>query len=254
MDDTPNPEPYGLPLAAMRVRATAVIESANAIIIDSQQMLELARDELKEIKAVKDDFEAKRNAARKPHRDALADIDERLKEPRQFLDDAEKVVRGAISNWLAEQERIAAQARRAAEEAERQRRLEAAAAAEKARKESEAAAAAAQAEQDFDRRREAEARAADAAAAAQAASVEAVVSHQVAAAPEPKVSGVSGRKNYSAECVSILELAAYIVSNPQYANLLKIDQTALNALARAQKEMFKLPGCKLLTKTVTVVR
>lgn len=45
-----------------------------------------------------------------------------------------------------------------------------------------------------------------------------------------------------------------VAENPQLGNLVTANQTALNALARAQKELFKLPGVQVVKTPVVNVK
>jgi hypothetical protein len=62
----------------------------------------------------------------------------------------------------------------------------------------------------------------------------------------PKVSGVSYREIWKAECVSLLHLVRHVAEHPEHLNLLQANGTALNQLARAQKSGLKLPGVRVM--------
>jgi septum formation inhibitor MinC len=100
---------------------------ANAdIIIDSDTMLAIAGDDLKAIKALQHRVEKKRTAITKPLNQAIKSVNELFRAPKDYLDNAEKTLKQAILAYTVAQEKIAAQARRQAEEltrAERQRLL-----------------------------------------------------------------------------------------------------------------------------------
>jgi len=61
-----------------------------------------------------------------------------------------------------------------------------------------------------------------------------------------EVEGMSARTLYSAECDTPWLLIAHVATHPEFVGLLKPDQTSLNALARAQREAFDFPGCRLV--------
>lgn len=62
----------------------------------------------------------------------------------------------------------------------------------------------------------------------------------------PKVSGLSFKESYSAEVTDLKSFIKWVAKNVKtHANLLKPDQTALNQLARAQRENLKIDGVKV---------
>lgn len=77
-----------------------------------------------------------------------------------------------------------------------------------------------------------------------------------AAMAEPeKVGGLVTKKVYSAACVDKMALVKAIASGrDDLLHLLTIDQSALNKLAAATKENFKVAGCRLETTTRTHTR
>lgn len=62
------------------------------------------------------------------------------------------------------------------------------------------------------------------------------------------VSGLSFRETWSAVVVDLKKLIAFVAAHPEHTNLLQANQTALNALARSQKDHFRVDGVKA-TKT-----
>jgi len=66
----------------------------------------------------------------------------------------------------------------------------------------------------------------------------------------PKVAGISYRDTYSARVTNPAKLIAFVARNPQFANLLTPNQTALNQLARAQKEMLQIDGVEVVKERV----
>lgn len=89
---------------------------------------------------------------------------------------------------------------------------------------------------------------------------EAILSEPVSApiiAPAPKVAqlaGVSSVTRYAAQVVSMVELVKYVAAHPEYINLLTPNTTALNQLARAQREALKIPGVKVAKEISKSVR
>lgn len=86
----------------------------------------------------------------------------------------------------------------------------------------------------------------------QAEEAEAILAEPVAAPVvyvAPVVAMIPGKSTatlYSADCHSIMDLVQFVYANPAFANLLEPNTMALNALARSQRELFKIPGCRLV--------
>lgn len=233
--------------AELESSVRSLVQSATAITIDSDDMHEIAADELREIKTRLKAVEEKRQEVRRPITEALKKLDELFAAPIEHLKGAERTVKQAIAAWLDEKERIAAEARRKAEQAEREARQKAEAEARAMREQAEAEARKAKEAADYETMRKANEAAAEltARAAAHAAQAAATVMTAPVVAPAA-TEGVHGRFTYSAECFDPMALAAFVVENPSYANLITVNKAALNQTARAQKEGFTLPGCKLL--------
>lgn len=58
----------------------------------------------------------------------------------------------------------------------------------------------------------------------------------------PKVGGLSFRESYSAKVLDVKKLIKWVAKNIQFANLLSPNQTALNQMAKAQRENLKIDG------------
>lgn len=150
------------------------------------------------------------------------------------LENAEKIVKAEIARDIEERERIAREAAMAAE-AEARRQAE---------------------EQRLKDLEEAQAQAAAVGEKLSDDEIEAMIAAPVAvpvvSIPEaPKVTGApSGVKKYKAEIVDVKKLLTYIVTNPQWINLVEIRQGDLDRLANQMKEAFPFPGCTLRTETV----
>ncbi len=61
-------------------------------------------------------------------------------------------------------------------------------------------------------------------------------------------------EEYGAECMDVVLLAEHVVAHPELAHLIIPNGAALDKLARAQQNSFRLPGCKLVTSTQRTVR
>jgi len=74
---------------------------------------------------------------------------------------------------------------------------------------------------------------------------------------EPEISRIKGssiRKTYSCEVVRFLELAKWAIENPANIHALSPSMVFLNNIARAQREAFNIPGCKLVTSISRATR
>lgn len=168
-------------------------------------------------------------AAHKAHKAAIA-AEKRIIDPLQA---ALTSVKQKILSWTMEEERRRAEALRAEEERARKQR------------EAEALAAAIAAEQ----------AARDQGATVEEAAAESnEVLEQELAAPLPvpfvdapeKIEGLSVRKpTYNPVVVNSAACIRHCASNPTLTYLLKVDQVALNALARAQGKALNIPGVQL---------
>lgn len=228
-------------------QANELLESARAIVIDSSSMLEIASDELAAVKRRGRELEEARTKLKAPVLESGRVIDGFFKPAIDFCVEAERVIKGAILKYQDQQEAI-----RRAEQA----RLEAAAAAERKRLDDEyraaneaAAKAAAEASAalrvgDMKAMSEALAKQQDAAASAESS----LALSEIVTAPvvqsTSQVRGISTRGAWKGRCVDKLALINYIATHQEFANLLIVDQTALNACAKAMKGSMKIDGCE----------
>ena len=141
------------------------------------------------------------------------------------LEDAESMVKASMSAWFVESER---------KRKDEQRKLE-----EEARKREEDARIAASASLEKMGNR---------------AAAEAVLAQEKAVAPvilpKAQAAGVSMRETWSAEVVSIKELAKAVAEGRADESLLLPNMTALNGMARALKGALALPGVKAVSRSV----
>lgn len=76
------------------------------------------------------------------------------------------------------------------------------------------------------------------------------------APPVPQFQRAAGltaaRKNWKAQVTNIVELAAYVVANPQFANLIQGNEQALNAMAKANEANLSLPGVRAFNDATSV--
>ncbi len=240
-------------------QAQSCLASASNFVIDSPTMFELAGDDLKRIKALQKEVEEKRTGITGPLNAAVKAVNDLFRAPKDYLDKAETSLKRAMIGWTTEQERLAAEARRKAEElarAERERlaaiEREQQAAARAAQEQAQVAAAAGDAQA-------AEQAMAQAHAAAQQAAIAAMTANVVTIAPQveapAKVAGISGRLTYSAQVDDLLELVKAVASGGAPIECLQADTKFLGAQARAFKKAGPLyPGVSVVGERVISAR
>jgi len=234
--------------AALTGRAAQALSFIESFTIDSQEAYELAGEELQAIKARAKTLETQRTGLTVPLNNVLRGINDLFRGPADLLIKGEGMLKTKMLAWQSEQERIAAEVRRAAEAvaaAERQRLADeaaarqreaeaqaraaatAAAAQAEAQRQAEAAIAAGNAEAAAAARRESEAQA-QAVALAQAATQRAQAEAQAAAtesqlvtasalvAAAPKAAGISTSTKIDFDVTSLRLLVAYIATGKVY--------------------------------------
>lgn len=189
-----------------------------------------AGDDLKEIKSLARQLEAKRTAITRPINKALKEINSLFKPAKFWLSQAEILTKGKLLAYQAEQDQIAAEAQRQADEAARKERV----------KLEKAADLAAQAGMD-DRADELQEEAA-------------VQEAHVIQSAAPKIEGVHTRVTWKAEVVDKMEFIKFIGENSHLHGLLLINQSALNAQARSLKDSLDLPGIKVVPEKSIAAR
>ena len=212
--------------------------------ITSSEMAINGSEDLKAIKALAKQLNSKRLAATGPINKALKEINSWFKPARDWLSDAEMLMKTKLLEYQREQDRIAREAQRKADEKARKQRERIEAKAAAARAEEEAARAAiAKAESD-------EARAAAAALAEKQAKKAAkleekaeIVQAPVISTTAPKLEGVHTRVTWKAEVTDKTAFIKFIVEQrPDLMGVIEIDQSKLNGYARLLKEEFDMPG------------
>ena len=63
-----------------------------------------------------------------------------------------------------------------------------------------------------------------------------------------RAQGIAARKTYRAQVVSMIEFIRWVAQNPTHETLLQPNQSALNALARAQRENLRIPGVRVVVE------
>jgi hypothetical protein len=247
-----------IPEKDLNTPAERMLQAARDLTIDGPQMLQVAADELGTVKAKIAALTEERMTLTRPLDQSKKLIMAKYAVPIGYLEQAQSAIEGAVRTYNAEQRRLREEAERKAREAAEaeRRRLEAEATRAREKAEAEAAAlreraAAAEAE---GRAAEAARLAARAESKVETAELRADAIEQAAAAiptaitmpAAPKAAGMSSAFLYSAECTSIAELVQFVASNPMYLGLLMVNGPALNAQAKALKDQFAIPGCKLI--------
>lgn len=219
--------------------AQNALANATDYVIDSPTMYELASDDLRSIKTLQKEVEAKRTSVTGPLNQAVKAVNDLFRAPKDYLDKAESTLKRAMVTWSQEQERQAAEARRQAEAAARVERerlarmeAEAQATARRAEAEAQAAAQAGDTEAAAQAMQEAQEAQQQAAVAVMTANVM-TVTPQVEA-PE-KVSGISTRVSYTAEVTDLLALIKAVAEGIAPIQCLQADTKFLGAQARAFK-------------------
>jgi Fe2+ transport system protein B len=220
----------------VETKAVTIVDQAKAVKVTDARTYEAAGHLYKSIgemiKEVKDTFDPICDAANKAHKAATA-------KRAQYLDplqDAYKSVKGLMSAWDQEQERL-----RLAE----QRRLE-----EIARKEAEeralqeAIAAEEEAKRNGATQEEAEQEAA------------AIIDEPVYVPPVevqktvPKVQGIVYRETWSAECFDIKALCKGVAEGRVSPECVMPNMPVLNKLATGLKSTMAVPGCRAISRRV----
>ena len=217
--------------AEMESTGKAIVAVAHAMVVQDQeshgQALEFLKSTAAKRKVVEEAFAEPKSAAWKAHR-SIVELEQTLLQP---CDDARRIVADKASRYEAECRR---------REEEERRRLEA-----EARK----------AEED---RILAEAEIAE--AFGQDAVAEEILNQPVEPTPvvvpteRAKVEGVSSRELWRAEIVDLAALVRAAANNPAFVALLMPNMPALNALARATKQLMNVPGVKAVAEKSLAVR
>jgi hypothetical protein len=231
--DLPATVPVPRPDAALLDSADSFLASARAsyAIIKTGDQFEAAGLDLQNIKRAQKNLEEQRTSAVKPLNGVVATINGWFRRPTDALADAERVIKGGMTVYLTEQERI--------------RREQEAKAAEQLRKE----------------REKLEAQAARAAASGKTEKAEALQAHAAAlpvsveiASTAPKVSGIAGRSTWQAAVKDKAAFLKYVAEHPEWLNLVDVNMVALNGLARSQKQSLALPGIEAVEVQVISAR
>jgi len=212
-------------------KVMALSTEANQITVASQPEYETAGSFLRTMKSLRDEigetFDPVVDSAHRAHKQAVAARKKHL-DPVEL---AERIVKRKMADYAAEVDR-ARQAEQQRLAAEQRRILE-------------------------DRRiQEAE----EAAMGGDPHMVDVILSEPIdVIPPEPSIekptsSGISYSDRWSGETTDLMELARYVVQNPQFIRLLAPNDVAINEMARALKENLKIPGIRARCEKIMSTR
>lgn len=257
---------------ALNSTAQRFLTTAREIVIDSPAMYETAATELQTIKRKYKELDEQRQSIVRPANEIVKKINDLFRAPLQFLEQAESTIKRSMITFSQEQE-----SKRREEEARARAAAEAAAAKERARLEQEAAGErerarleqerleqerqAAIAEGNTVKAEKIAAKAEGVAAQAEAklegiAEVAACVTAAavVPIAEAPKAAGISTRTNWKASVTDMAAFLAHVAAHPEFIGLIKVDEKALNQMAKALKANLNIPGVKVEEERVMAAR
>lgn len=209
------------PGPSAETKASAALARAEQIVIATDADYSNAANDLKDIKAKSAEIEAQRRELKRPIDEAAAKVQAFFRGPLDFLTRAESILKRKLLAYQQEQER---------KRREEQARLE-----EQARKERERIAAQA-------------AKAAAAGKAEKAQALEeraATVVAPIIQRDPPKVTGLSTRENWRAECIDILALARAVAEGRAPVAYLQANDKVLGQQARSLKAQFVCDGVRV---------
>jgi hypothetical protein len=245
--------------------ATSALNTARAYEIDSADMRDMAARDLVKVAGLKKSLESNRKSITVPIDNAKKAVMDLFRSPTEYLDQAETILKTAISSYDREQQRL-----RLAEQA----RLEEAARAERARLEADARAAQVRAQEEADRIQAEANKAAAAGKTEDAARLQAeaesrieqgaaetavlqqtstLITAPIAAAPRT-TKGVSTRKVWKAEIADKLAFVRYVAAHPEYLELLEANMPAVNRIALALRANCPLEGVRVFEDEILAAR
>jgi len=218
-----NTDEKGLAGEADIENANTVLATANAIEVVDQDSADNAGKFVKECMSAKKKLEDRRKEITKPLDDAKKSIMDLFRGPTDTIEKARNTVKGKITKYANEQERIAREERRKAEE--------------KARREQEKAEARA--------REYAEQGREDLAEKWETKAAEASVAPVNAGPEKAKVAGVALRTYYEAEVTDLPAFLRAVADGRVPPACVKVEQGALNKFVGQFKGNVEIPGIKI---------
>lgn len=249
--------------AIMKVsrQAVGLCDQVTALIVCDQKSYTSATDLYKALIAMEKEIEETHKKVienwYKKHKEAVADRDKDLKP----VVAAKILVKSKAADYQDEQERIRREAERKAQEEARRIAEEQARIAREAAEAERKRLAAIEEEERLRLAAEAEASGATQEQVTEILDAPMPIPEPEVFIPEPvivptvaptyeKAAGFSVRWKYSARVVNITELIKAASTNSYLAGYLQVNEGAVNALARSQKDAFRLPGCELRKERV----
>lgn len=231
MNDTTYPQSVavGRPDAALLDSADRFLITAKQsyAVITTPDQCEAAGEDLKSIKTAQKKLEDQRTTITQPLLAVQRAVNALFKKPQDALAEAERLVKNGILKYQEVEERKRREAEAAAAEAARKER-------EKLEKQAATAAAAGRTEK-------AEALAATAAAIPERIEIQSTA---------PKISGLTKRGIWKAEVTDKAAFLTYVAAHPEWLNLVDVNMTALNGIARSQKDAMSLPGVRAFEEKI----
>lgn len=232
--------------AALQTDVEVAIATAEAVQVTTAPehgaALEMIKDLRDREKAITEHFEPSRKALDVAKKEVLAARDSLVKP----LEAARGVLGNKAVTYSQEQERIAAEAQRKAEEEARIAHEKAEAEAKQAEEERLAALEEAIEEGDTDKAEEI--------LEAEPEPVEEIMPEPITAPAVAQVKGAGTRTTWSAEVTDKAALIQYVAANPDWLFLVEASMPSLNRIAVAEKENMAIPGVKAISSTNIVTR
>lgn len=208
----------GAPNIALIGQSSASLKVAQAYVIDSTEVAELASQDLGRVKSLFKSVEEERRKIVDPLNTAVKAVNDLFRPATQYLEQAESTLKRGLLAWNQKVER---------EAREEQAAAEATARAERERLQSQATELAAQGHTE---------------AAEAVRETAQVITAPVVAAPKAKVTGISSRGTWKAKVTDKMTLIKFVAEHPEFEHLLDANMQQLNALAKAMKETMKVGG------------
>jgi len=204
---------------------------AYAYKVTSPEAALAAGEDLRLVKALARQLEEKRTAITGPINKALKEVNALFKPAQEWLAEAERLLKGALLGFQAEQDRIARELQAKADEEARKEK-------EKLEQQAEKAEAKGKIEKAGELREQAQAHLAP-----------------IVSSAAPKISGIASRETWKAEVTDKMAFVRHVVeARPDLIALVLIDQSGLNAQARSLKDALALPGVKAVKETILAAR
>lgn len=212
------------PKDQLEARATSLLAAVEAMEIDGDSMMEVAAEELVSLKSGYKKLEEARVSHVKPLNDEVKHINNWFRDSIAKMEQAEAALKRKMLNYQREREQrcIAEQARIEAAQRKERTRL------------------AAKDEADPEQRAANEL-------------VALVMTPHVTVVP-PKLAGVSTKSTYKGRVTDLFALVQYVAKHPEFLYLLQPDATAINQIAKAQRDACRIEGILVYEDKILTTR